>query len=51
MTVKNGAGLESSVETIPILFDPSLPSSGAVQDGADFRFDIDYSGYSNNISG
>ncbi|XP_048258717.1 uncharacterized protein LOC124137708 isoform X1 [Haliotis rufescens] len=51
LVAENFAGLKSALDSPPVLYDNSLPSSGLVIDGHDFTHDISWSGSANTVTG
>ncbi|XP_048258679.1 uncharacterized protein LOC124137747 [Haliotis rufescens] len=51
LVAENFAGLKSTLDSPPVLYDNSHPSSGLVIDGHDFTHDISWSGSANVITG
>ncbi|XP_048250418.1 uncharacterized protein LOC124151537 [Haliotis rufescens] len=47
----NNAGLSTTVDSSPVLYDDSIPSPGHVVDGHDFTADVSWMGSANEIKG
>jgi hypothetical protein len=47
----NRAGLITSAETSPILFDNSMPTAGHVSEGSDFTEDLVWWGFTDHMKG
>ncbi|XP_067658325.1 uncharacterized protein [Haliotis asinina] len=50
-TVDNNAGLSTTVDSAPVLYDDSLPSPGHVVDGNDFTTDVSWMGSASEVKG